>query len=99
MTLEDASAFAAARRTAPPPVPDAATGSTLTPREREIAGLVALGLSNRAIADRLVIAPGTVKIHVERILGKLGRTSRVQIATWAQSDRELAAGPGSQPPA
>lgn len=99
MTLEDASAFAAARRTAPPPMPDAATGSTLTPREREIAGLVALGLSNRAIADRLVIAPGTVKIHVERILGKLGRTSRVQIATWAQSDRELAAGPGSQPPA
>ena len=45
---------------------------------------MALGLSNREIADRLVIAPGTVKIHVERILGKLGRTSRVQIATWAQ---------------
>ena len=62
----------------------AASGPTLTPREREIASLVALGLSNREIADRLVIAPGTVKIHVERILGKLGRTSRVQIATWAQ---------------
>ena len=50
----------------------------------------ALGLSNREIAERLVIAPGTVKIHVERILGKLGRTSRVQIATWAMDDRGTA---------
>jgi predicted ATPase/DNA-binding CsgD family transcriptional regulator len=62
-------------------------GSTLTRREREIAGLVGLGLTNREIAERLVIAPGTVKIHVERILGKLGRTSRVQIATWAMEER------------
>ena len=52
------------------------------PRELEIADLVALGLANREIAERLVISPGTVRIHVERILGKLGRTSRVQVATW-----------------
>ncbi len=54
----------------------------LTQREQEIARHVALGLTNRQIAERLVIAPGTVRTHVERILGKLGLTSRVQIATW-----------------
>jgi non-specific serine/threonine protein kinase len=63
-------------------------GTALTAREREIAALVTLGLTNREIADRLVISPGTVKIHVERILGKLGRTSRVQIATWALEQRD-----------
>ena len=63
-------------------IADDARAETLTPREREIAGLVAEGLTNRQIATRLVIAPGTVRIHVERILGKLGLTSRVQVATW-----------------
>jgi non-specific serine/threonine protein kinase len=62
---------------APPPPP---RGSVLTPREHEVAGLVAEGLSNARIAERLEIAPGTARIHVERILGKLGFTSRVQIA-------------------
>jgi DNA-binding CsgD family transcriptional regulator/tetratricopeptide (TPR) repeat protein len=62
-------------------------GSALTPRELEIADLVALGLTNPQIAERLVISPGTVRIHVERILGKLGRTSRVQIATWVVDER------------
>ena len=57
-------------------------GPDLTPRERDIAALVAEGLTNRQIAERLVIATGTARIHVERILGKLGLTSRVQIATW-----------------
>ena len=54
----------------------------LTPREREIAALVAEGLTNPQIAERLAISSGTVRIHVERILGKLGLTSRVQVATW-----------------
>lgn len=67
-------------------------GSVLTPREREVASLVAEGLSNARVAERLAIAPGTARIHVERILGKLGLTSRVQIATWVV--REL---PGRQP--
>ncbi|HSL76564.1 MAG TPA: LuxR C-terminal-related transcriptional regulator [Candidatus Limnocylindrales bacterium] len=90
MTLDQVLDFATAKRSAPLSGRASPGGDALTPREREIAGLVALGLSNRAIADRLVIAPGTVKIHVERILGKLGRTSRVQIATWvhAQPDRD-----------
>jgi predicted ATPase/DNA-binding CsgD family transcriptional regulator len=60
--------------------------SVLTPREHQIAKLVAEGLTNRQIAQRLVIAPGTVKTHVERILGKLGMNTRVQIATWVSRD-------------
>ncbi|WP_018657088.1 ATP-binding protein [Actinomadura flavalba] len=52
----------------------------LTPREREIAGLVADGLTNREIADRLVIAKRTADSHVEHILAKLECTSRTQIA-------------------
>lgn len=94
MSLDEVVAFATTAAGGEPlAVPDPPRGSALTPREREIADLVALGLSNREIADRLVIAPGTVKIHVERILGKLGRTSRVQIATWA-TERRVATAPG-----
>lgn len=51
-------------------------------REHEVAVLVAEGLSNRQIGSRLSISVGTARIHVERILAKLGATSRVQIATW-----------------
>ncbi|MFD6859215.1 LuxR C-terminal-related transcriptional regulator [Rhodococcus sp. NPDC060090] len=56
--------------------------SPLTKREFEIARLVADGMSNRAVADKLVISPRTVDGHVERILAKLGVTSRTRIATW-----------------
>lgn len=55
----------------------------LTPREFEVAQLIAKGLSNRAIADRLVISIRTVDGHVERILAKLEFSSRTQVATWA----------------
>jgi predicted ATPase/DNA-binding CsgD family transcriptional regulator len=61
----------------------AAVKSPLTMREREIAALVAEGLSNRAIAQSLVISPRTVDGHVEHILTKLGFVSRAQIASWA----------------
>jgi DNA-binding CsgD family transcriptional regulator len=54
----------------------------LTQREREIAELIAIGLSNREIADRLVISPRTAEGHVEHILSKLGFTSRAQVAAW-----------------
>jgi DNA-binding CsgD family transcriptional regulator len=55
---------------------------TLTAREREIASLVADGLSNRDIAEKLVISEGTVEVHVKHILGKLGFSSRAQVASW-----------------
>jgi DNA-binding CsgD family transcriptional regulator/tetratricopeptide (TPR) repeat protein len=55
----------------------------LTERERAVAALIALGKSNREIADTLVVAPHTIETHVSSILSKLGFTSRTQIAVWA----------------
>lgn len=55
----------------------------LTRREREIAGLVAEGLTNREIARRLFISERTAEGHVEQIRNKLGFTSRSQVASWA----------------
>jgi DNA-binding CsgD family transcriptional regulator len=56
---------------------------TLTGREREIAGLMADGLTNHEIAERLVITEGTVEVHVKHILSKLGFRSRTQVAGWS----------------
>jgi DNA-binding CsgD family transcriptional regulator len=56
--------------------------SSLTTREREIARLVADGLSNKAIAKELVVSPATVARHVANIMGKLGFHTRAQIAAW-----------------
>ncbi|SNS87808.1 Predicted ATPase [Streptosporangium subroseum] len=56
--------------------------TTLTCREWEIAELIARGMSNKAIADDLVISPATAARHVANILAKLGFSSRTQVATW-----------------
>jgi predicted ATPase/DNA-binding CsgD family transcriptional regulator len=55
----------------------------LTKREHEIVLLIAQGLSNKEIADELVISPATAARHVANILAKLGFTSRTQVASWA----------------
>jgi DNA-binding CsgD family transcriptional regulator len=55
----------------------------LTAREREVAALVAQGKTSRDIADLLVISERTAEAHVGNILGKLGFSSRAQIAAWA----------------
>jgi len=54
----------------------------LTKREQQVAELVATGLTNEAIANKLVISRRTVEGHVEHILTKLGFTSRTQLAVW-----------------
>ena len=63
------------------------TVSELTPREREVAAMVTRGLTNRQIANGLVISEGTAALHVKRILAKLGFTSRAQVAAWAVAQR------------
>jgi DNA-binding CsgD family transcriptional regulator len=55
----------------------------LTERERQVAGLIARGISNREIAKTLVVSERTVETHVGNILSKLGFDSRAQIAAWA----------------
>ncbi|MFD9666209.1 ATP-binding protein [Rhodococcus sp. NPDC059968] len=60
---------------------------TLSRRERQVAELVAEGLTNRDIAAKLFISPRTAQGHVERILSKLGYTSRAQIAAWLIEQR------------
>jgi predicted ATPase/DNA-binding CsgD family transcriptional regulator len=67
---------------------------TLSRRELEVAALVAAGLSNRQIAERLFIAERTAEYHVEQIRNKLGFRSRVQIAVWFQEHEA----PGSDTP-
>jgi predicted ATPase/DNA-binding CsgD family transcriptional regulator len=59
----------------------------LTRREAQVAELVAEGLANQQIADRLVIARRTAEGHVERILKKLGFNTRSQIAAWVAAQR------------
>lgn len=61
--------------------------SPVTPRELEVAELVAEGLSNREIAEKLVVSKRTADAHVGHILAKLGFTSRAQIATWVTERR------------
>jgi DNA-binding NarL/FixJ family response regulator len=59
------------------------TGGPLSPREREVAVLIVSGLSNREIAESLVISERTVEHHVSSILGKLGLDTRGQVGVWA----------------
>jgi len=68
---------------APPQPPSPLDRLGLTAREREVLALVALGRTNRQIAETLFISPKTATVHVSNILGKLGVRSRVQAATIA----------------
>ena len=61
--------------------------SALTERQREVAALIAEGLSNQDIADRLSLERHTVSDHVAQILWRLGATDRVQVVIWAMRHR------------
>jgi predicted ATPase/DNA-binding CsgD family transcriptional regulator len=98
LSLSAAIAYALGQTVAPESSqsPSTATGSSftaLTRREREIAPLVARGLTDREIAAQLGVAHRTVNAHVGHLLAKLDFTSRAQIATWV-----TAAQAGSDPP-
>jgi predicted ATPase/DNA-binding CsgD family transcriptional regulator len=69
----------------------------LSRREREVAILVAAGLTNREIAERLFIAERSAEGHVERIRNKLGVRSRTEVATWAVERRLLSAETAAEP--
>ncbi|MGW4771861.1 protein kinase domain-containing protein [Nocardia sp. NPDC004278] len=81
MSLDAAAGFALSDESEAAPV--RAPAGNLTKRERQVADLVARGLTNKAIAAQLVISQRTAEGHVEHILTKLGFTSRTQIAAWA----------------
>ena len=63
--------------------PQEALLAPLTPRETEVLRLLAQGLTNREITAKLIVSVGTVKVHVERILAKLGVSDRTQAAVRA----------------
>jgi DNA-binding NarL/FixJ family response regulator/Tfp pilus assembly protein PilF len=70
----------------PPPAPrEPPVAGGLSRRELEIAALVAQGLTNRQIADRLFLSVRTVESHVDSALGKLDFRTRTQLATWMTS--------------
>jgi NarL family two-component system response regulator LiaR len=82
-TLAPEATQALVHAAAQPPVP----GQDLSPREREVLALLVQGLSNTAIADRLVVSPSTAKAHVSSILSKLGVTSRTEAVALAVQHR------------
>lgn len=91
MPHADAIAMALGRRKVPTATSLADPGVVkLTRREQQIADLVADGLSNRAISERLVISQRTAEGHVENILAKLGFHSRSQVAAWVGERRSSA---------
>ena len=84
MTIGEGVAFVVADEQAPRPVSrvKAAPDTELTPRQLEIARLIAADLTNRQIADRLYLSERTVETHITNMLNKLGLNSRFQLSRW-----------------
>jgi predicted ATPase/DNA-binding SARP family transcriptional activator/DNA-binding CsgD family transcriptional regulator len=93
MSAEEAVEYALSQEgvlAAPESTPaDRSTDDSLTRREREVAELLARGLTNRQIASNLHLSERTIENHVSNILRKLGLASRAQVATWATEQRLL----------
>ena len=88
MSFEEAVEYALSEEETATPVPlapdrpPADASSALTRREKEIATLVARGMTNRQIATELSISEHTAATHVARILKKMGIQSRSQLSAW-----------------
>jgi len=91
-TMDQAGAIAFALGESARPRPDArrAGPGQLTRRERDVAALVAQGMSNGQIAASLVISVRTVETHVEHIMDKLGCGTRAQVAVWSVNSSPVA---------
>ena len=66
--------------------PQSASSLDLTDRERQVLKMLAGGLSNKMVGNKLGITEGTVKVHVKHLLHKLGLRSRVEAAVWAMEN-------------
>jgi NarL family two-component system response regulator LiaR len=82
-TLSPGAAQALVQAATQPPTP----GHDLTERERDVLALLAEGLNNTQIAEKLVVSPSTIKSHVSHILAKLGVASRTEAAALAVRHR------------
>ncbi len=91
-SLERPAALALALGEAPPATPPQPDDGKLTRRQREVAHLVAQGLTDREVAARLSISIRTAESHVEQILARLGFRSRAQVAAWVAAIGEALAG-------
>jgi DNA-binding NarL/FixJ family response regulator len=67
--------------------PEVLESVRMTPREREVINLIAEGLSNKEIAERLGIATYTVRSHVRNVMEKLMLHTRLQIAAYVHRDK------------
>ena len=86
------------RRPAPPSTARESRLELLTPREVEVLGLLARGLSNLDIAERLYVSEGTTKTHVSNVLMKLGLRDRVQAVIFAYENGVVVAGERAEDP-
>jgi predicted ATPase/DNA-binding CsgD family transcriptional regulator len=96
MNVDQAVSFALGDESPTMSVPSprqASATSRLTAREWDVAELIARGLSNKEIAERLVLSPRTAEGHVTRMLAKLGFTSRAAVAAWVAEQRSQTGSP------
>ena len=86
--IDQAIAYALRQTTVATPAANEELFAPLTRREQQVAELVAEGMTNKSIANRLMISRRTAEAHVENILNKLSFATRTQVATWVTEQRD-----------